>query len=71
MFARGLLPLLATLLLAACASPTFVASVSVRHQIPPGVLKASAPAASGAAAVQAAMATPKAFVIERSALPTV
>ncbi|WP_373976223.1 DUF4136 domain-containing protein [Chitinibacter sp. SCUT-21] len=41
--------------------------MSVRHQLPVGVLKASAPAASGAAAVAAAMAKPKAFVIERSA----
>jgi hypothetical protein len=57
---RAASALLALALLAGCASPSFVATVSVRHQLP-----ASAPAAaSGAAAVQAAMALPKAFAIE-------
>jgi hypothetical protein len=57
--------LLAVVFLAGCAAPSFVATVSVRHPLPP--LK-SAPVASGAAAaVQAAMAKPKAFVIESNA----
>nr|WP_314900207.1 DUF4136 domain-containing protein [uncultured Deefgea sp.] len=55
-------------LLAGCAAPSFVATVSVRHQLPDAALKASAPVASGsAAAVQAAMVAPKAFAIERNA----
>ncbi|QLG86819.1 DUF4136 domain-containing protein [Chitinibacter bivalviorum] len=67
MSARWLLAVFALAILAGCASPTFVSTVSVRHQLPAGVLKASAPAASGAAAVQAAMARAKSFAIERTA----
>ncbi|WP_410497462.1 DUF4136 domain-containing protein [Chitinibacter sp. S2-10] len=48
--------------LAGCTTPTFVATVSVRHQLPE--IMASTPA-TGAAAVQAAMALPKTFTIER------
>lgn len=60
--------LLFVALLAGCAAPSFVATVSVRHQLPVAALKASSPVASGsAAAVQAAMASPKAFAIERNA----
>ncbi len=58
--AAGLL--LAVVLLAGCAAPSFVATVSVRHQLPVALKPVSSD--SGAAAVQAAMATPKTFVIE-------
>lgn len=58
--------LLLTLGLVGCAAPSFVAVVSVRHQ-----LTASTPvahkASGSAAAVQAAMANPKSFSIERAA----
>jgi hypothetical protein len=60
--------LVAVVFLAGCAAPSFVATVSVRHQLPP--LKPTAVASGSAAAVQAAMATenrPKAFVIESNA----
>ncbi|WP_348944128.1 DUF4136 domain-containing protein [Chitinibacter sp. FCG-7] len=67
MSARTLLTIFVLAVLAGCASPSFVATVSVRHQLPAGVLKASAPAVSGAEAVAAAMARPKAFAFERSA----
>lgn len=76
MLRRYLGLLLVVIFMAGCAAPSFVATVSVRHQLPATALKlanaASAPA-SGAAAVQAAMAQtsstakPKAFVIESNA----
>lgn len=60
-----LMGLLLAVFLAGCAAPSFVATVSVRHQLPP--LKPTQVASGTAAAVQAAMAKPKAFVIESNA----
>lgn len=64
MFTRGLFAVFVLGILAGCASPAFVSTVSVRYDFPAGMFNASAPAASGAAAVQAAMANAKTFAIE-------